>query len=144
MKKPPLTAIVFVCGASTMALELTGSRIVAPYVGTSIYVWTNLIGVILGFMSLGYAWGGRLADRRPDASLLSLVVFAAALWTAGLAVFHDPVLALVASLAPAAYAYCQGARILRVHDVIGTVRVRRVLEAILEAWTARSTESSER
>ena len=39
MKKPPLTAIVFVCGASTMALELTGSRIVAPYVGTSIYVW---------------------------------------------------------------------------------------------------------
>lgn len=98
MKKPPLTAIVFVCGASTMALELTGSRIVAPYVGTSIYVWTNLIGVILGFMSLGYAWGGRLADRRPDASLLSLVVFAAALWTAGLAVFHDPVLALVSSL----------------------------------------------
>lgn len=49
-----------------------------------------------------------------------------------------------ASLATAAYAYCQGARILRVHDVIGTVRVRRVLEAILEAWTARSTESSER
>lgn len=38
-----------------------------------------------------------------------------------------------ASLATAALAFCQGARILRVHDVVGTVRVRRVLEAILEA-----------
>lgn len=45
------------------------------------------------------------------------------------------------SLATAALAYCQGARILRVHDVIGTVRVRRVLEAILESWTVHGRGS---
>lgn len=42
-----------------------------------------------------------------------------------------------ASLATAALAICQGARILRVHDVVGTVRVRDVLEAILRTWSTR-------
>src|SRR4030066_1064496 len=58
-----LEIIVFVTGAVVMILELTGSRILAPYAGTSIIVWTSLIGVILGFLSLGYSFGGKLADR---------------------------------------------------------------------------------
>lgn len=49
-----------------------------------------------------------------------------------------------ASLATAALAYCQGARILRVHDVIGTVRVRRVLEAILESWILQGSGARSR
>jgi hypothetical protein len=55
--------IVFISGAVVMILELTGTRILAPYAGTSIIVWTSLIGVILGFLSMGYAFGGKLADR---------------------------------------------------------------------------------
>lgn len=43
-----------------------------------------------------------------------------------------------ASLATAALALCQGARILRVHDVVGTVRVREVLAAVLHAWAERA------
>ncbi len=43
-----LEVIVFICGAVVMILEMVGSRILAPYVGTSIVVWTSLIGVILG------------------------------------------------------------------------------------------------
>lgn len=63
MAKYRLDVIVFVCGAVLMILELAGSRVVAPYFGTSIYTWTSLIGVILGSLSAGYWWGGRLADR---------------------------------------------------------------------------------
>ncbi len=95
MNKWALSTTVFVCGASTMILELTGSRIMAPYVGTSIYVWTNLIGVILAFLSLGYAWGGKMADRWPNERLFSLIIFLAALWVALIGFLYDPVLAFI-------------------------------------------------
>ena len=45
-----------------MILELVGSRLLAPYFGNSLFVWTALIGIMLGFMSLGNFIGGRLAD----------------------------------------------------------------------------------
>ena len=61
---------VFLCGAVVMVIELTGSRVLAPYLGTSLVVWTSLIGIILASLSLGYWWGGRVADRRPEARLL--------------------------------------------------------------------------
>ena len=58
-----LRATVFLCGAVVMVLELTGSRLLAPYFGNGLFVWTALIGIMLGFMSLGNYLGGRLADR---------------------------------------------------------------------------------
>ncbi|PKN06988.1 MAG: spermidine synthase [Deltaproteobacteria bacterium HGW-Deltaproteobacteria-8] len=76
-----LELAVFLCGAVVMVLELTGSRVLAPYLGTSIVVWTSLIGVVLGALSLGYWWGGRLADRRPEPRLLSRLILYAALAT---------------------------------------------------------------
>lgn len=68
-----------------MVLELTGSRVLAPYLGTSIVVWTSLIGVVLGALSLGYWWGGRLADRRPEPRLLSRLILLAAVGTLAMA-----------------------------------------------------------
>lgn len=73
-----LEIIVFVSGALVMIFEIVGSRILAPYIGTSTYIWTSLIGVILGSLSLGYWLGGRMADRRPDLRILSAVLFIAA------------------------------------------------------------------
>jgi len=83
---------VFICGAAVMVFELIGSRVLAPYAGTSLYVWTNLIGVILASLSVGYWWGGRIADRRPDARLLSLMVFMAAVCVGLTAVLKDRLL----------------------------------------------------
>ncbi len=60
-----LETIVFTAGAVVMVLELTGSRILAPFVGSSLYVWTSLIGIILGSLSYGYWLGGKTADKYP-------------------------------------------------------------------------------
>ncbi len=69
---------VFACGALVMTYEIIGSRIVAPYIGTSTYIWTSLIGVILGALSLGYWLGGKTADRRPSIKVLASAIFASA------------------------------------------------------------------
>ncbi len=76
-----LEIAVFLCGAVVMVLELAGSRVLAPFLGTSIIVWTSLIGVVLGSLSIGYWWGGRVADRRPEAKLLSRIILLAAVAT---------------------------------------------------------------
>ena len=75
---------VFLCGAALMIIELTGSRILAPFLGTSLVVWTSLIGIILASLSLGAWWGGILADRRPSARLLGRIVLLAAWATAAI------------------------------------------------------------
>lgn len=69
---------VLVCGAVVMIYEITGSRVVAPFIGTSTYIWTSLIGVILAALSLGYWIGGRTADRLPRKSVLATAILAAA------------------------------------------------------------------
>jgi len=69
-----LEIVVFVCGAIIMIFELIGSRVLAPSVGTSIYVWTSLIGVILASLSVGYYAGGWLADRRPSSLWLGSII----------------------------------------------------------------------
>ena len=58
-------ATAFTTGAVVMALEILGSRLLAPVFGNSLFVWGALIGVVLAAMSSGYATGGWLADRRP-------------------------------------------------------------------------------
>lgn len=92
MAKHRLEFIVFVSGAVVMVLELVGSRMVAPYFGTSIYVWTSLIGVILASLSLGYFWGGRLADRRADYRTLARLLFWAGVCVFLAAIFNPYIL----------------------------------------------------
>jgi spermidine synthase len=90
-----LEIAVFLCGAVVMVIELTGSRVLAPYLGTSLVVWTSLIGIILASLSIGYWWGGRLADRRPDARLLGRIILISAFATAFVALIKTVVLGLL-------------------------------------------------
>lgn len=74
-KKYILELAVFLCGGIVMIFELVGSRVLAPYLGNSIFVWTSLIGVILGSLSLGYWYGGIFSDKNPSLRKLSLIIF---------------------------------------------------------------------
>ena len=79
-----LHCCIFLCGAALMIIELTGSRILAPFLGTSLVVWTSLIGIILASLSFGAWWGGILADRQPQPRLLGRIVLLSAWATAAI------------------------------------------------------------
>lgn len=61
---------VFCSGTAVMIVEMTAVRVLQPFFGSTNYVWTNVIGVVLASLSVGYAVGGRLADRRPYPAIL--------------------------------------------------------------------------
>lgn len=65
---------VFVSGAVVLVLELLGTRIIAPYYGTTVYVWASLIGVALVGLAAGYSLGGFLSDRRNDSVFMYLFI----------------------------------------------------------------------
>jgi len=92
MQKYKLEIIAFVGGAVVMVLELVGSRILAPYLGTSIIVWTSLIGIILASLSLGYWWGGKLADKNPNYKTFSSIVLTSGFLIALIALIKTPFL----------------------------------------------------
>ena len=92
INKYRLEIILFVSGAVVMALALIGSRIVTPYFGASIHVWTILTGTILASLSLGYAAGGRLADRTPESGIFSQLILLAALLIGAASLFKEPLL----------------------------------------------------
>lgn len=66
-----------------MILELVAGRIVAPYVGVSLYTWTSIIGIVLAGISLGNYIGGRLADRWGSLRLLGLLFLLSGLTSFG-------------------------------------------------------------
>ena len=70
-----LYIVVFVSGAVLMGLEIVGSRVLAPYFGSSIFVWGSLISVVMAALSVGYYWGGWLSAREPSyGRLLTLLL----------------------------------------------------------------------
>jgi predicted membrane-bound spermidine synthase len=89
-----LGALVFGAGIGALATEITASRLLAPYFGSSTIVWANLIGIVLAALALGYWLGGRVADRRPRSSLLGFVVLAAAVCVAAIPFVAKPFLDL--------------------------------------------------
>ncbi|MGZ8190314.1 MAG: fused MFS/spermidine synthase [Methylococcaceae bacterium] len=71
---------VFLTGASVMVIELLGTRMIAPFYGASLYVWSSLISVTMIALAIGYFVGGRWADRAKRTGL-SLIIALAALFT---------------------------------------------------------------
>ena len=70
---------IFATGSAVLILELLGTRIIAPFYGSSIFVWSSLISVTLVFLAAGYFAGGKVADRRPQLDGLYLFVLLAGL-----------------------------------------------------------------
>ena len=77
---------------ASLAVEFGAARLLAPYFGTSLYVWGVLIGLVLIYLSAGYVIGGRLADRHPDDALLYQVTAWAGLWIGLIPLVSYPIL----------------------------------------------------
>ena len=80
MKNLYLYLIVFVCGAAVLAIEILGTRILGPFYGVSLFLWSALITVTLIALSIGYAAGGRWADRGATLTRLCLITSLAGAW----------------------------------------------------------------
>src|ERR1700738_4983015 len=74
MSRPLAYLIVFVSSCCTLILELVAGRILAPFIGVSLYTWTSIIGVVLAGISLGNYLGGRIADRWPERRTLGVLL----------------------------------------------------------------------
>jgi len=82
-----LFVLVTVTGATVLALEVLGTRVIGTHYGSSLYVWAALLSVTLVCLAIGYAIGGKLADRFPREAILYTIVI-----VAGLTVFAVPFL----------------------------------------------------
>ncbi len=71
--------VLFLSSAGGLILEIVAGRMIAPYVGMSLYTWTAVIAVVLAGFSIGHWIGGRLATRDDRAARWQLA------WLLGLA-----------------------------------------------------------
>jgi spermidine synthase len=73
-----LTALI--SGSQVMVVEVMGAKVIGPFFGASLFVWTSLITVTLVALSIGYAFGGALSDKRGSADYLyGLILFSGVL-----------------------------------------------------------------
>lgn len=89
---------IIVCGASVLAIELIGTRIIAPFYGASLYLWSALISVTLAALSCGYAIGGRWADRKASLGRFCAIIGMAGLWIAVIPWLRVPVFAAASAM----------------------------------------------
>jgi predicted membrane-bound spermidine synthase len=92
--------IVFISNACVMVIELVAGRIIAPFVGVSLYTWTSVIGVILAGMSIGNYVGGKLADRFASRRTLGTLFILAGLGSLSVLVTANVFGGIGLSLAP--------------------------------------------
>ncbi len=97
-RSPLLLAIVIIGGVSTMAIQMTASRLVQTYFGSSLVIWANLIGFTMVCLALGYYLGGRLSERYPRPALLYQLTLAAGLYMALIPLINNPVLDVTKAL----------------------------------------------
>ena len=73
--------VVFLSSAILLVLEITAGRLIAPYVGVTLYSWTSIIGIVLAGLSLGNWIGGRWADRGATSRSVGIALALAAVFS---------------------------------------------------------------
>lgn len=87
-----LVATAMISGALVMVLEVLGSRVISPFFGVSLFIWTSLITVTLVSLAIGYAAGGVLSDRKDTPDYLYGIIFAAGVLVLIIPALKGPVL----------------------------------------------------
>ena len=92
MAKRYLYTIAFFSGMTTLAIELSASRLLGNVFGNSNLVWANVIGLMLLYLTVGYFVGGRLADRMPRAAVMLQFILWAAFLSALIPLIARPII----------------------------------------------------
>ncbi|HDN79329.1 MAG TPA: spermine synthase [Chloroflexi bacterium] len=92
--------LIFISGFVSLGVEISASRLVETHFGSSILVWSTLIGLVLVYLSAGYFLGGKLADRYPYEALFYRIAFLAGFSTGLVPFVADPLLHTVDTLNP--------------------------------------------
>ena len=82
-------ALAFTSGFIIMSIEMLGGRILAPYFGSSIYVWGSIITVFMVALAVGYLTGGHLSLMQPRLSKYGFFFVAAAITAVPTIAFGD-------------------------------------------------------
>ena len=82
-------------GFYVMLVEMLGGRLIAPYFGSSIYVWGSVIFVFMVGLAIGYLAGGMASTRAPSIARLAMILIAAALSALPILLASDPILDLI-------------------------------------------------
>jgi spermidine synthase len=98
MKNVQLYLVVFISGAAVLAVEILGTRILGPFYGVSLFLWSALITVTLAALSAGYWLGGRWADRGATLARLCQLPGLAGAWLLAVPWLKHPILAFTESL----------------------------------------------
>lgn len=99
MNKTYLYFSISVSGASVLAVEILGTRIIGPFYGVDLFLWSALISVTLAALAAGYWLGGRWADRGPTIVRFSSLFVAAGLWLVLLPVLRGTAMEIARPLA---------------------------------------------
>lgn len=92
VKRALLPFTVFLTGACVLVIEIVAMRILAPYFGNTIYSVSSVISVVLAALSVGYWFGGRLADRHPSKQLFFTIVMFSGIAVLGIQVLQSNLL----------------------------------------------------
>ena len=131
---PPLELLVFVVGTSTLGAEIAAARLMAPFFGASTIVWANTIAIVLVALSIGYWFGGRMADRRPNLRSLCALVLGASVLLALVPIVADPFLSLSVE---AFDEYSVGAFAGSLFGVLALVAVPVLMLGAVSPWAIR-------
>ncbi|GAB5489980.1 MAG: fused MFS/spermidine synthase [Phototrophicaceae bacterium] len=92
-----LYLLVFTSGMTTLAVELSASRLLGYVFGNSNLVWANIIGLMLLYLTVGYFIGGRWADKSPKYSTMYKIVIWGAFLSSLVPLISRPILTFSAT-----------------------------------------------
>lgn len=92
-----LKLAAFAGGFVLMSFEMAAARVLAPTIGSSTYVWTSVIGIIMAAMSAGYYYGGKLADTNPSKTIVAFLILGSSFAIAITLQLYQPVLLWLSS-----------------------------------------------
>ena len=76
LNKSTLPFVVFITGACVLIIEIVATRILSPYFGNTIFTISSVIGIVLAALSIGYYYGGKLADKSASAQVFYTIILA--------------------------------------------------------------------